>query len=117
MMFSKRFERFVVEDIKDRDGIMPAEVIRLWESIERHRAAIARQLAIFEGWLEISPALDKDWCEFTEIGGVKVSSNLLMKSYWSEVASGAVALCRMAQRPRTWHPSVVSKWFEPGSPR
>jgi hypothetical protein len=70
-MFSKReLERFVVEDIRDREHITRDEVVLLWENIERHRAAIARALATFEGWLDISPELYKDWCEFTEIGGV-----------------------------------------------
>ena len=70
-MFSKReLERFVAADITDRDGITRDEVIQLWENIEHHRAAIARLSAIFEGWLDVSPALYKDWAEFTEIGGI-----------------------------------------------
>jgi hypothetical protein len=74
IMFSKReLDQFVIADIKDRECIEPAEIIKLWEDIEHHRAAIVRQLAIFEGWLEISPALQKDWDKFTEMGGVTAS--------------------------------------------
>jgi hypothetical protein len=60
------------EDTEDTEQkfITRAEVVLLWENIEHHRAAIACKLAIFENWLDISPALYNDWCEFTEIGGV-----------------------------------------------
>jgi hypothetical protein len=70
-MFSRReLDQFVIADIKDRENIMPAEVIQLWQNIEYHRAEIARQLAIFESWLDISPALQKDWDKFTQMGGI-----------------------------------------------
>ena len=52
------------------EGIQQREIIQLWESIEYHRAEIARLLAIFEGWLDISPELYNDWREFTELGGI-----------------------------------------------
>jgi hypothetical protein len=70
-MFSKtQLERFVLKDIQNRKTIKRREIIQLWESIEHHRAETARLLAIFEGWLDITPELYADWCEFTELGGI-----------------------------------------------